>query len=77
MNAKKWSLWLKSLERVKKDYPNAAIIDADEVNVIYLVQDKPELYYEYVTADASGVGKSVTRKEFLANLAKPAKRMFG
>ncbi|WP_321402988.1 4Fe-4S dicluster domain-containing protein [Maridesulfovibrio sp.] len=67
----------KALERVKKDYPNAQIIDADEVNVIYLVQDKPELYYEYVTADASGTGKGVTRKEFLANLAKPAKRVFG
>ncbi|WP_419780242.1 4Fe-4S dicluster domain-containing protein [Maridesulfovibrio sp.] len=67
----------KALERVKKDYPNAEIIDADEVNVIYLVQDKPELYYEYVTAEASGVGNGVTRKEFLANLAKPAKRIFG
>ena len=67
----------KALERVKKDYPNAQVIDAEEVNVIYLVQDKPELYYEYVTADASGVGKGVTRKEFLANLAKPAKRIFG
>ncbi len=66
-----------ALERVKKEYPNAEVIDADEVNVIYLVQDKPELYYEYVTADASGIGNGVTRKEFLANLAKPAKRIFG
>lgn len=67
----------KTLAKVKKDYPNAAVIDADEVNVIYLVMDKPELYYEYVTADNSGIGNGVTRKEFLAGLAKPAKRIFG
>lgn len=69
----------KTLAKVKKDYPRAAIVDADDVNIIYLIMDKPELYYEFVTADNSdtGVGKGMTRKNFLAGITKPAKRIFG
>jgi formate dehydrogenase iron-sulfur subunit len=67
----------KTLAKVKKDYPRAQVVDADEVNVIYLVMDKPELYYEYVTADNSGVGQPMSRKNFLAGITKPAKRIFG
>ncbi|SDK36717.1 formate dehydrogenase iron-sulfur subunit [Maridesulfovibrio ferrireducens] len=67
----------KTLAKVKKEYPRAEVVDADEVNVIYLVMDKPELYYEYVTADNSGVGQPMSRKNFLAGMTKPAKRIFG
>ena len=78
----------KSLERVKKDFPDARLVDTDDVSVIYLVMQKPDMYYEYVTADASSAAPllpgndarengGTTRKEFLANLVSPLRRVLG
>jgi len=35
----------KSLERIKKKYPKAKLIDADEVNVLYLIIDDENKYF--------------------------------
>ena len=73
----------KTLDKVKKDHPDAMIVDSGEVNVIYLVTQKPDMYYKYVMADASAAApfppsrNGVTRKEFLANLASPVRRVLG
>lgn len=67
----------KSLERVKKDYPDAELVCADDTNVFYLITFKPEMYYTYVTADASGITKKLSRKTFFAELSRPVKKMMG
>jgi len=49
------------------------------VRVIYLVQTDPDSYYESLSADASSIQKKgpMSRKQFLAKLASPLKRMNG
>ncbi|MUM76529.1 formate dehydrogenase [Pseudodesulfovibrio sp. F-1] len=66
----------KRLAEVKKQYPEAMLIDPDMVRVIYLAAFPPESYYEYMEADASGVKPGpLTRKQLLAKLGSPIKRM--
>ena len=38
----------KRLESVKADFPKARLIDADDVNVIYLLAEEPEYYHDFV-----------------------------
>ncbi len=62
----------KSLAKAQKKYPNAELIDADDVRVVYLVQKDSASYYEYLSADASPIKKGpLSRKQFLAKLASP------
>ncbi len=56
---------------VKKQFPNAQIVDEDSVNVIYLITDNPEFYADDVMAAAKPAPRPLTRKEFFAKLAKP------
>ena len=63
-----------TLAKVQKRFPNAELVDADEVNVVYLVQTAGESYYEYMVADAAPKAP-LTRKQFLAKLGRPVKRM--
>jgi len=37
----------KRVEELKKSYPKAAALNADEVRVIYIVKDDPKKYYQY------------------------------
>jgi formate dehydrogenase iron-sulfur subunit len=68
----------KNLEAAQKRYPNAELVDVDSVRVIYLIQTKASSYYEYLEADASSIQKGpMSRKQFLAKLAAPLKRMNG
>ena len=41
------------LNRVKKRFPKAALLDPNDVNVIYLTTQDPALYAEYAVASAS------------------------
>ncbi|CCH50222.1 4Fe-4S dicluster domain-containing protein [Pseudodesulfovibrio piezophilus] len=59
---------------VKKKWPKAMLADPDDVNVIYLIIDDPENYHEFVVADARPVGP-MSKKQFLATLARPFKAM--
>jgi len=67
-----------SLEKAQVKFPDAELIDPDEVRVIYLVQMASEDYYEYLSADASSkqVGP-MSRKQFLAQIGRPIKSMKG
>ncbi|BDQ33497.1 4Fe-4S dicluster domain-containing protein [Pseudodesulfovibrio portus] len=58
---------------LKKQYPDARLADPDEVNVIYLLIDKPENYHEFAVAQAD-LGP-MSKKQFLATLARPFKAM--
>ncbi|SOB60396.1 Formate dehydrogenase 2 subunit beta (cytochrome c-553) [Pseudodesulfovibrio profundus] len=61
------------LEVLKKDWPDAMMADPDDVNVIFLLIDKPENYHEFSVAENS-VGP-MTKKQFFAQLARPFKAM--
>ena len=61
------------LAHLKKQYPEARLADPDEVNVIYLLIDKPENYHEFAVAQ-NDLGP-MSKKQFLATLARPFKAM--
>jgi len=66
----------KSLGKAQKKYPKAELIDVEEVRVIYLVQTDADSYYEMLSADASSINTGpMSRKQFLATLGRPVKRM--
>jgi formate dehydrogenase iron-sulfur subunit len=57
------------LQRAKKRYPQASLLDPMDVSVIYLVAYPPALYYEFaVAALGSGV---MTRQVALRKMARP------
>lgn len=61
------------LKTLKKDWPNASLADPEDVNVIYLLIDEPENYHEFSVAQADT--GPMSKKQFLATLAKPFKAM--
>lgn len=62
------------LGKVQKKFPAAELIDVEEVRVVYLVQGDADSYYEYLSADASTIKRGpLSRKQFLAKLARPVK----
>ncbi|ADU63801.1 MAG: formate dehydrogenase [Pseudodesulfovibrio sp.] len=66
----------KHLAEAKVKFPGATLIDQDSVRVIYLAAFRPASYYDYLEADASGVAPGpLTRKQLLAKLSSPVKRM--
>ncbi len=58
---------------VKKTFPKAMLANVEDVNVIYLLTDAPETYHEYSVASASP--KEIGRKQFLAGLTAPLRRI--
>ena len=54
---------------VKKANPKAALLDPDDVNVIYLVTEKPSLYHEF--AVAANTAFDITRQVALRKMFKP------
>lgn len=62
------------LASLKKDWPKASLADPEDVNVIYLLIDKPDTYHEFAVASASPVGP-MSKKQFFAKLARPLKAM--
>ena len=59
----------KRLAEVKKKHPRAQLIDADSVNVIYLVADDPALYFENAVAGVTSRG--ISRQVALRKMFKP------
>ena len=57
------------LSTVKKANPKAALLDPDDVNVIYLVTEKPSLYHEF--AVATNTAFDITRQVALRKMFKP------
>lgn len=64
------------LAKAKEKHPQAMLVDPDDTRVIYLAAIPPENYHEYLEADASGiVPDSISRKQFLAKMGSPIRRM--
>ncbi len=61
------------LARVKKAHPKAKLVDADDVNVIYLVEEDPKLYHEFLMAE--GPAKGTSRRNMMAKLFAPLKSL--
>ena len=55
------------LSRVKKKNPRAQLVDANDVNVIYLVTETPKTYYEFLmaTAGAHGMSRHVALRKMM------------
>lgn len=61
---------------VRKKFPKAVLVDPEDTRVIYLTGFPPAEYHDYLEADASDVmPKAITRKQFLAKLGTPMKRV--
>lgn len=70
----------KQLEIVKKTKPNAQLIDAGSTRVIYLVEDDPKKYYQYLMAEAeipTQTPGTITRRAALGKAFDPLRRIFG
>ncbi|MCF8113111.1 MAG: formate dehydrogenase [Desulfotignum sp.] len=65
----------KRLSRVRKKYPDARLLDPEDVNVIYMVAFDPHLYADYAVA-ATGHGE-ITRSVALRKMVAPLARMMG
>ncbi|WP_029897506.1 4Fe-4S dicluster domain-containing protein [Desulfohalovibrio reitneri] len=61
------------LKIARRKYPEAMLADARDVNVIFLLTDKPENYWKNSVASASPRG--LNRKRFLAGLTEPLRRV--
>jgi formate dehydrogenase iron-sulfur subunit len=59
----------KRLKVVKKSHSKAQLLDAGDVNVIYLVAYAPSLYHEFSVASNSGSG--ITRQLALKKMVRP------
>jgi formate dehydrogenase iron-sulfur subunit len=66
------SLARQRLAQVSKKHDKAQLVDADDVNVIYLVSEAPALYYEFVMASAGSHGMS--RHMALRKMVSPLRR---
>jgi formate dehydrogenase iron-sulfur subunit len=60
------------LSRVMKKNPRAQLVDADDVNVIYLVTEAPNAYYEFLMASAGA--HDMTRHAALRKMMRPFTR---
>ena len=58
---------------VKKEYPEAELINVDDTRVIYLINDKPEFYHK--TASAMPKNMGISRKDALAKFFEPLKNI--
>ncbi|MEW5771905.1 MAG: 4Fe-4S dicluster domain-containing protein [Thermodesulfobacteriota bacterium] len=64
----------KRLAEVKKSKPKAQLLNPEDVNVVYLVEEDPKLYHEWAVAEASLPGP-MTRKQFFAKVFGPARSL--
>ena len=61
------------LARVKKEFPEAELLDAEDLSVIYLVSHPREMYHEYARREVH----PLNRADFFAGLAKPLRAILG
>lgn len=64
-----------SLVEAKVKFPQARIVDQDDVRVLFLAAFPPENYYEHLTAYAEVAPRKLNRMELFATMARPVKRM--
>ncbi len=61
------------LERVKKEYPKAELLDSEDLSVIYLVAQPREMYHKFAQREI----RPLNRADFLAGLTKPLRNILG
>jgi formate dehydrogenase iron-sulfur subunit len=66
-----------ALAEAKAEFPQAQIVDQDDVRVVFLAAFPPANYYEYLTAYAENSPRKLNRMELLATMARPVKAMRG
>ena len=64
----------KHLAEAKKRYPKAMLVDADDVNVIYLAATDPAQYHEFLAADAHPA-PVMGRRKMMARFLAPIKHL--
>jgi formate dehydrogenase iron-sulfur subunit len=62
----------KHLSMAKKKFPKAALLDPDDVRVIFLVAFAPNLYHDFAVASASAYG--ISRQAALRRMIRPLTR---
>jgi formate dehydrogenase iron-sulfur subunit len=63
------------LKRVRKKFPDASLLNPDEVSVIYLVAFDPSLYSDYAVAQAHQGRGGISRTVALRKMMRPIARM--
>ena len=63
------------LALAQKKWPKAQLVDPDDVRVIFLAVENPAFYAKNLLAQASDAGRFATRRDLLAQLLRPVKRM--
>jgi len=63
------------LAKAQKKFPNAELLDVEEVRVVYLVQTDSDDYFDPKAVATAAAKKGMSRKQFLAKLGSPIKRM--
>ncbi|GAB1410596.1 formate dehydrogenase 2 subunit beta (cytochrome c-553) [Desulfovibrionales bacterium] len=61
------------LERVKKTFPQAELLDVEDLGVIYLVSHPREMYHKYAQREV----RPLNRADFLADLTRPFRSVLG
>jgi formate dehydrogenase iron-sulfur subunit len=61
------------LEKVKKEFPQAELLDAEDLAVIYLVSHPREMYHQYAQREI----RPLNRADFLAGLTRPLRGILG
>ncbi|WP_461211291.1 4Fe-4S dicluster domain-containing protein [Desulfocurvus sp. DL9XJH121] len=62
------------LAAAKKRYPKARLVDADEVNVIYLAAGDPALYHQFLAAEAQPA-PVMGRRRMMARFLSPLRHL--
>jgi len=62
------------LAKVKKANPKAVLMDADDVNVIYLSEDDPKLYHKFAVAEGP-LNPAYGRRKMMAKIFTPLKNL--
>lgn len=63
------------LAEVKKTRKSAMLVDPEDVNVIYLAEEDPALYHDFLMADAAPVKQNLSRRKMLAKLTSPLRKL--
>lgn len=65
------------LTQVGKQHPNAQLVDADEVNVIYLISEAPAEYFEFVMASAGtrGISRHMALRKMVGPFARALRQL--